>query len=1016
MGHQGSEHGPKAGARAPAALPEAAAATAGEADATSRSAMHSRSCSCFDSESDYFCNLHIDVEYLPPSNDASGGHVSKLQPGGGLAASGTSKENPAGLQRPAEAQKAGTQTARTSLPPLPTAVSVPSPQQKPSAAMAGTNSPTTGQTGQAPSVYPEPQAPQLAAAAALQPGQPAGPGFVLNVSTMHVNASTGNVSAIRRRIAQGEDVNAISYELVSDPDALAHISPVVIALRFSGGQSALHIAAGQGRTATVQLLLEAGAKHSAPDDGGLTALHFAAANGHSATVVALLKAGADKEARTDSFQTPLHIAAGHGRTAAVEKLLQHKADIDAPCDMGQTALHLAAALGQTSTVALLLKSGANKEARDDGDLTPLHGACETGRKATVSVLLSTGADLEAKDKGGQTPLHLAASKGFKGTVEFLLQHAASLTAVNDFGMTPLHMAARNGKTAVVSVLLDQGDDKERTTDNGQTPLHLAAAMGRTATVDLLVRQGCNINVEDDLRQIPLHLAAASPQLTSRVVEKLLQHGARMDAQDDLIMHPAAPKQFGRTPVQVAMEQGGTLLLELFSSTLAAAQIEHHGARKQHEVLANVRSPKMQLEAKAAAANAGTRQEKEGAVNMRRNMEGALSKRPNVTRQLMLATALTGVSNPRPPQQVGEAVEAALQRLGCPHALQAHQLQGLDYAAILPVAAWLLKRAQRTRKDRSKKLESYAIHRFHADLDNASCSLEERAQLLAWEKELYIVGVPPTVQQEAQQPAEEVSASSCLGQERQLLGEKVIRSGRLLDLRSSAEARLEASSTLLAAQVEQCKEAVEREHAVRLAAEEAGVGNHDLEEVVRLLGELQGMRDRELDFKSTCRSQRAELQDSIHMLREAGNSRERSLQEVQAEELLVRKLLDSRGHYRMHNVVLSLSQFAAKEISLLSSIQSQFEIAMSSPAGCEKFLESMQAIVTSVEETLQKMSRKVEGELLTLAALQEKQSAELAARSTYASLVNEFQEEFLRHELLQKQLQVAATSASLSTEG
>eukprot|EP00850_Spirogloea_muscicola_P001072 SM000004S14942 [mRNA] locus=s4:342851:351314:- [translate_table: standard] len=975
MGHQGSERGPQAGARAQAAPPEAAAAPAGEADATSRSAMHSRSCSCFDSESDYFCNLHIDVEYLPPSNAASGGHASKSQPGGGLAASGTSKENPAGLQRPAEAQKAGTQTARTSLPPLPTAVYAPSPQQKPSAAMAGTNPPTTGQTGQAPSVYPAPQAPQLAAAAALQPGQPAGPGFVLNVSTMHVDASTGNVSAIRRRIAQGEDVNAISYEL--------------------GGQSALHIAAGQGRTATVQLLLEAGAKHPAPDDvsftsaclmpakaiydsssfcstGGLTALHFAAANGHSATVVALLKAGADKEARTD---------------------------------MGQTALHLAAALGQTSTVALLLKSGANKEARDDGDLTPLHGACETGRKATVSVLLSNGADLEAKDK---------------------------------FGMTPLHMAARNGKTAVVRVLLDQGDDKERTTDNGQTPLHLAAAMGRTATVDLLVRQGCNINVEDDLRQIPLHLAAASPQLTSRVVEKLLQHGARMDAQDDLIMHPAATKQFGRTPVQVAMEQGGTLLLELFSSTLAAAQIEHHGARKQHEGRIT-KSP-----AKVASKRESG---KENFPFMPLN-------------GLLYDDGATLVAK----LQVGEAVEAALQRLGCPHALQAHQLQGLDYAAILPVAAWLLKRAQRTRKDRSKKLESYAVHRFHAELNNASCSLEERAQAL--------FQALSRVQQQAQQLAEEVSAS--LWKERQLLEEKIVSDGRLLDWRSSAEARLEASSILLAAQVERGKAAEEREHAVRLAVEEAGIGNHDLEEVVRLLGELQGTRDRELDFKSSCRTQRAELQNSIHMLQEAGNSRERSLQEVQAEELLVeldtcrqrvaalrhqldeapsqreliqlhffalqahfqtnvnviryerrfvelhghiqRKLLESRGHYRMHNVVLSLSQFAAKEISLLSSIQSQFEAAMSSPAGRAKFLESMQAIVKSVEETLQKMSRKVEGELLTLAALQEKQSAELAARSTYASLVNELQEEFSRHELLQKQLQVAATSASLSTEG
>jgi hypothetical protein len=36
---------------------------------------------------------------------------------------------------------------------------------------------------------------------------------------------------------------------------------------------------------------------------------------------------------------------------------------------------------------------------------------------------------------------------------------------------------------------------------------------------------------------------------------------------------------------------------------------------------------------------------------------------------------------------GESIERALQRMRCPHELQAHQIQGLDYPAIFPVVQW-----------------------------------------------------------------------------------------------------------------------------------------------------------------------------------------------------------------------------------------------------------------------------------------------------------------------------------------
>ena len=43
-------------------------------------------------------------------------------------------------------------------------------------------------------------------------------------------------------------------------------------------------------------------------------------------------------------------------------------------------------------------------------------------------------------------------------------------------------------------------------------------------------------------------------------------------------------------------------------------------------------------------------------------------------------------------KIGEGIERALKSMKCRIPLQAHQIQGLDYAAIFPVVQWLVKQA------------------------------------------------------------------------------------------------------------------------------------------------------------------------------------------------------------------------------------------------------------------------------------------------------------------------------------
>jgi len=85
----------------------------------------------------------------------------------------------------------------------------------------------------------------------------------------------------------------------------------------------LMVAAEDGLTDVVMVLLAYGAKVQATDRGGLTALHHAAAapdRGHLRILDALLAAGADRGAQSVREETPAALARRFGKVAAAERL------------------------------------------------------------------------------------------------------------------------------------------------------------------------------------------------------------------------------------------------------------------------------------------------------------------------------------------------------------------------------------------------------------------------------------------------------------------------------------------------------------------------------------------------------------------------------------------------------------------------------------------------------------------------------------------------------------------------
>ena len=144
----------------------------------------------------------------------------------------------------------------------------------------------------------------------------------------------------------------------------------------------LHLAAMFGKTAVVQLLLEAGAQVNAitrravvnkDRDYGVTALHIAVKGGHIKVVKMLLESGANVNALTAKWNnTPLCLASKKGHNKVVELLLKcDGVDLNiATREWVYTALHWAVVKNRVEVAQLLLKAGANINAKSMLGYTP----------------------------------------------------------------------------------------------------------------------------------------------------------------------------------------------------------------------------------------------------------------------------------------------------------------------------------------------------------------------------------------------------------------------------------------------------------------------------------------------------------------------------------------------------------------------------------------------------------------------------------------------------------------------
>ena len=352
----------------------------------------------------------------------------------------------------------------------------------------------------------------------------------------------------------------------------AGVHPNVAAADAHGGLHPLHLAAREGHTSIVELLLQNGVDVNAATASGRTALHYAAQRGRVEVARLLLDRGANVKAETaaepdeDDFGScqPLHLAAYHGHAAVVELLLQRGADANAEAfaawywdSAGLTPLHFAVAtLGgwsaeeQSLVVArVLLDAGALIDAADSNGWQALHFAAYDGSLELVQYLLDRGADVNAATLEGDTALYISAHDDSLELPRLLLDRGADVNAATAGGCTALHVAAYYGRLELARLLLDRGaninaaaawEPADYDDDHfaSSQPLHLAVHWGRTPVVELLLSRGADVRAtaawDRHNEMTPLHLAvreaskkAAGPMLV--LARALLDAGAPVDA-------------------------------------------------------------------------------------------------------------------------------------------------------------------------------------------------------------------------------------------------------------------------------------------------------------------------------------------------------------------------------------------------------------------------------------------------------------------------------------------------------
>jgi ankyrin repeat protein len=224
-------------------------------------------------------------------------------------------------------------------------------------------------------------------------------------------------------------------------------------------------------------LLDIQADHNAIDDFGNSALHMAAGNGEAGMVQRLLKLGAKGDAVNRLGRTPFHQAVIADSIEVVDALIAANFNaLDAPDYLGNFCSAYAASQGNLPMLQKLDTHGARYGSCNLLGQLAAYLAASGGHVDVLDFLEKHGEKLVLPDLQGVTSVMTAAREGYPETVKYLLRgqsHAINECNTWD-GASSLIDAAKHTNPLTIGCLLAAGGDPYHRDAYGLNALDYAA--------------------------------------------------------------------------------------------------------------------------------------------------------------------------------------------------------------------------------------------------------------------------------------------------------------------------------------------------------------------------------------------------------------------------------------------------------------------------------------------------------------------------------------------------------------
>jgi len=353
------------------------------------------------------------------------------------------------------------------------------------------------------------------------------------------------------------------------------------------GQTPLHIAASEGRTEIVKLLLKKKADVNEVDHAGWTPLHCASAvlSREPTTMLEVCDAlldepDIDAAAQTVDGGTALHYLVRFAPTTTLKdayltvlrKVLTRGGSVLHCNKDGEFPIHIASMRSNVDAAQFLLENGAKANILTNKRENSLHYAMmpENSSVDLVQLLLNHGGDKFVVSDKEDSPFTLAKK----------LKRTAILEVLQDSKPPPLISVVRNNKIQTISTQLKFGQDVNQKDRNGMTPLFHALTTFHNGApssemIDLLLDSGkVDFSITDNQGNTALHYALKTAKLeVDQLIKNMIGKGAHkiIDWENNL----------GETPLHVACLYRNVKAVKTF---LAAAANPSAANQKEETIL------------------------------------------------------------------------------------------------------------------------------------------------------------------------------------------------------------------------------------------------------------------------------------------------------------------------------------------------------------------------------------------------------------------------------------------------